>query len=564
MMRHALRQLRCIALLSALLGLASPIELRAQSRLTAATTNTVAMSDQRNQTTDPALDAAARQYFPSDAEGVPNKRIFRLTRDQLDATTNALLPGYVTQSIKVVIPRDALQTNYEYAELLSFNPANISGLSKWIADIAVRVRRKPDGVINCAATGDTTACLAAAAQAFVVKAFRGDVTEATSAQYNRFFLDTVKTAGVAQATGDLVEVVLNSPNFLFRREVDVNRNHRLSPTQLLQSVTYTMADAPPEAFALRSGSAAQYLRTGPEASATIGTIMASPAAREKLVRFFMAWLEIKEPDEFTISQKVFPEFTPTLAAAMRAETRQFLRTHLSRANPSLKDITQATQSFVPQSLAPLYGGNIRASSGSTLVDLNPAQRLGIFSHPAVLASHSGPTDTRPIKRGVFWVRKAMCMEMEPPPKDLHAKLYDLVGATERQRIEHSTSGPACAGCHKVINPFAFFQENYDALGRWRTEDKGQAIDASILINFLDEEPIKTTTSVEALKVLTSSMMFKQCFVRQLFRFYMGRTEEPSDDPLLRRLFVAFADQDHQDIVRTVQLLTASDRIVKRQ
>jgi hypothetical protein len=215
-------------------------------------------------------------------------------------------------------------------------------------------------------------------------------------------------------------------------------------------------------------------------------------------------------------------------------------------------------------LAPIYGIDALIETAGKPVEMEPAQRLGIFSKPAFIASHSGPTDTRPIKRGVFWVRKAMCMEMEPPPKELHAKLYDMVGATERQRIEQSTRGAACAGCHKVINPFAFFQENYDALGRWRTRDNGVAIDASILIDFLDEEPSKTTGPVEALKVLTSSAMFKQCFVRQLFRFYMGRSEEPGDDPLLRRVFFEFADQDRQDILKAVQMLVSSDQIVRRR
>ena len=173
-------------------------------------------------------------------------------------------------------------------------------------------------------------------------------------------------------------------------------------------------------------------------------------------------------------------------------------------------------------------------------------------------------DSRPIKRGVFWVRKVMCMDLEPPPKDIHPKLYELTGATERQRIEQSTAGPNCAGCHKVINPFAFFQESYDALGRWRAEDKGLPIDTSMLIDFLDEDPVKTTSAVEALRTLTGSLMFKQCFVRQLFRFYMGRNEEPSDDQLLRRMFFEFAHKDEQDILGALRTLVSSDRIDRRQ
>ena len=54
------------------------------------------------------------------------------------------------------------------------------------------------------------------------------------------------------------------------------------------------------------------------------------------------------------------------------------------------------------------------------------------------------------------------MDLEPPPQDLHAKLYDLQGVTERERIEQSTTRRPCAGCHKIINPLGFFQESWDA------------------------------------------------------------------------------------------------------
>lgn len=537
---------------------------QAPAQAAAGSTDAVVDAEQEIAKSDPALFAAARQYFLGTVAGVPSKRIFRLTREQIDLTVASLLPGIVVPSVKEAMPRDLLQTNYEYADILSLNAANIGSYSSWVSNIAAKVREKPAAVVDCTASGNSPACLKTEARAFLVKAFRGDAATESIDRMTAFYLAGVESVGPAQAAADLVEVALNSPNFLFRKELDVNANGRLSPAQLLQAVTYTLTDAPPERLGLASQKAHQYLRSSKEAASTIGNIVASKDAREKVLRFFMAWLEIKEASDFTISQQTYPEFTPQLAAAMRAETRQFLRAKLEAPSPKLKDITQSTKTFVPKSMTQIYGEGVATSTGSTLVDLDPAQRLGIFSQPAVLASHSGPTDSRPIKRGVFWVRKVMCMEMDAPPLGIEPKLVDEKGLSERQRIEQSTSGPACSGCHKVINPFAFFQENYDALGRWRTVDHGKPIDPSILINFLDEEPVKTATPVEALKMLTGSMMFKQCFVRQLFRYYMGRNEEPSDHPLLRRMLFEFAHNDEQDILRTIQVMASSDRIVRRQ
>ena len=107
------------------------------------------------------------------------------------------------------------------------------------------------------------------------------------------------------------------------------------------------------------------------------------------------------------------------------------------------------------------------------------------------------------------------------------------------------------------------QENYDAIGRWRTTDQGLPIDASISVSYLDEGPLATSTPVDALKGFTGSMRFKQCFVRQVFRFYMGRDEVPADDPVLRQMFFGFATNDAQDIVQLLRVLATSSGFSQR-
>ena len=144
-----------------------------------------------------------------------------------------------------------------------------------------------------------------------------------------------------------------------------------------------------------------------------------------------------------------------------------------------------------------------------------------------------------------------------PPADVDTTIPVLEDATERQRIESVTTAPTCAGCHSFINPFGFMQENYDAIGRYRTTDAGQPIDASISVDFLDEGPFSASTAVEALAGFTRSWRFQQCFARQIFRFYMGRDEDEHDDPLLRKMFLDFASQDAQDLTGMLRTLAGS-------
>ncbi|HTU59977.1 MAG TPA: DUF1585 domain-containing protein, partial [Polyangiales bacterium] len=114
-----------------------------------------------------------------------------------------------------------------------------------------------------------------------------------------------------------------------------------------------------------------------------------------------------------------------------------------------------------------------------------------------------------------------------------------------------------------INPFGFMQENYDAIGRYRTKDNGQAIDARIQLHVLDEGTLDTASPIEALTTITESLMFEQCFTRQLFRFYLGREELPDDNATLRQMFIGFADAGRQDIVKMLRALALSTTFSQR-
>jgi hypothetical protein len=519
----------------------------------------VAAADAAMRAANPTLFDLALKYFPDETASGGVKRLFRLTRTQLDVTTKALLPTYYMSSVVAAMPRDPLQTNYEYADNLSFNDANFTPYTTWIDQLAASVKLNPASVIDCAAMNNAPACLADQAKKFVSKAFRGVVSDATLTSYSNFFTSSVTAVGLPDATADLVNVTLTAPGYVFRDEVQTTAGV-LSAAQQLQNISYTLADAPPEAVGLSSATAATQLSTPDGLQKAIDQVLASPEARQKLMRFFISWLEVKEPEEFIIDPTTFPEFTPALAAAEVAETKAFLNKQLASAAPKLKDVTQSTQSFVSDALASIYG--TKAGGTTTPVDLDPKQRIGIFTQPGVIASHSGPTTTRLVKRGVFFVRKVLCLPLGVPPPGVNTTLPMTMGVTERQKVEGVTSGGVCQGCHAYINPFGFMQENYDAIGRWRTTDNGQPIDASMSVDFLDEGKLATNSPVEALRTLTSSMHFQQCFARQLFRFYMGRDEGVGDDPTLRQMFFGFANQG-QDIMALLHSMAGSPTFPQR-
>ncbi len=515
----------------------------------------IAKTNQELKKLDPELFNIAKEYFPSDEAGVSEARVFRLTRRQLDTTADAVLPFESSSSALEMMPRDPLVKNYELSDNLEFNAANFTPFVDWIAGRAAGALESPQSLIDCETASDKETCSRTAVKQFVSAAFRGVAPEADLNRYADFYVSSVAEVGVGQATADLVELVLSSPLFTFREEVFADASGMILPAQALQNLSYTLTDRPPQAMGFDLGQAANHV--APEVvEQTVSSLLEAEEARDKLVRFFIAWLEVKEPADFEISPVVFPEFTPELAAAMVNETTQFLKQRLTSAAPSLKDVSQSTESFVDEMMAEIYG-TTKGADGM-LSPLDSSQRLGVLTHPSVITSHSGPDTTRLVKRGVFFTRKVMCQELGSPPPGTVPE-GEIPGDTERERIETITANPPCSGCHAYINPFGFMQESYDPLGRFReTDEHGFPVDPAIVVNFLDEGPTTFDQPVEALTGFTDSLMFKQCFVRQLFNFYTGRQPEKADDPVLRETFFHFARGEQEIIPALLRMVGNAD------
>lgn len=521
----------------------------------------VAETDETLREEDPELFTIAEGYFPGMEPSAMPARLVRLTRKQLDLTTEHLLPTYYFESSETKVPADPLVTNYEYAANLGVNSANFTPISEWVEDIAARVEANPSALITCT-EGDAT-CLDGGARDFVSRAFRGVTTDETLTRFASFFTERVSQYGVASAAADLVRATLTSPSYLYRDEVLTDAvDEQLLPAQRLQSISYALSDSPPSRIGLSFMDAASLVGSESALQSTINTVLASDAARDKLLRFLISWLEIRDADDFDIDPSAFPEFTTEVAAAAVEETLALLQHHLSTDAPKLTPITQSTESFISSELAPIYGlSDVNADSSTPL---DPSQRLGIFTQPAMIASHSGPVTTRLVKRGVFFTRKVMCLELGAPPEGVDTSVPEDATGTEREQIDAATQPGACAGCHQFINPFGFFQESYDPIGRFRTTDEhGLPVDPSIDVAFLDEGPLSTTTAVDALRAFTNSLRFQQCFTRQLFRYYLGRVEEPGDDPMLRHTFFEFAQSDGQDLMTLLGALAGSSDFTRR-
>src|SRR4029077_2102130 len=108
-------------------------------------------------------------------------------------------------------------------------------------------------------------------------------------------------------------------------------------------------------------------------------------------------------------------------------------------------------------------------------------RGGLLRQASILAVTSYATRTSPVLRGV-WVLDNIFGAPPPPPPPNATALEDSwvpQSLPMRQRLGAHRANPACASCHRTIDPGGFALENFDAVGRWRDHDGDSgAVDVS--------------------------------------------------------------------------------------
>jgi hypothetical protein len=232
------------------------------------------------------------------------------------------------------------------------------------------------------------------------------------------------------------------------------------------------------------------------------------------------WLETRNLDFVKPDPQKFPEWNPVLRDAMKEETRLFFE-HVLRENLPISDFLNAKYTYLNETLAKHYG--IAGVTGSDFrrVDLTTDQRGGVLSQAAVLTVSSYPTRTSPVIRGKYILQNILGTPPPPPPPDVPPLNENAVGveSSMRQQMEVHRANAVCASCHGKMDPLGFGLENYDGIGRWRTQDGKFPVDASGTLP--NGKTFSTPSEMRA--VLTSLLPdFSRCLTEKMLTYSLGR------------------------------------------
>src|SRR5262249_1985974 len=216
-------------------------------------------------------------------------------------------------------------------------------------------------------------------------------------------------------------------------------------------------------------------------------MLKDPKSDALINNFSGQWLSVRSLKSSEPVVNLFPDFDDNLRNAFQREMELFFG-GIVREDRSALDLLTADYTFVNERLAKHYGIPNLYGPQFRRVTLGPNldMRRGLLGKGALLTVTSQAATTSPVRRGKWFLETFLGVSPPQPPPDVDTTLKippaDAAGNTKkptmRQIMEAHRTNPACSTCHRIFEPIGFAMENFDAVGSWRTQDDGAAIDAS--------------------------------------------------------------------------------------
>ena len=354
-------------------------------------------------------------------------------------------------------------------------------------------------------------------------------------------------AGVRMA----LEGMLASPHFVFRFEeppVDVppSAAFAVSDHDLASRLSFFLWSSAPDAELLELANE-QRLSDRDVLDRQVRRMLADPRVEALATRFAAQWLRLPDLETLQPDVRVYPDFDEQLKWALQRETELFFL-HLVREDRSVLELLDASYTFVNERLAKHYGipGVVGPRFRRVAYPAGEPRR-GLLGHGSVLALTSYADRTSPVLRGKWAMEVLLGSPPPPPPPDV-PDLEDTVVAEDgrllsvRERLERHRASPACASCHRMMDPIGLALEHYDVTGARRLWDNGSRIDSSG--ELYDGTPIRSAADLRD-ALLRRPVPIVRTFVENLMAYALGRRVEHYDMPAVREVARTAAAADNR-------------------
>lgn len=405
------------------------------------------------------------------------------------------------------------------------------------------------GIDGCppAGAGAERACLDAFLDRFAVRAFRRPLEPEERARMVALYEAMRARYDFSVALELVVDGIVQAPQFLYRVEYGTGSGSKLKLTghEVASRLSYLLWDTMPDQELLDAAARGE-LDDSAGIDAQVQRMLADPRSAPALRLFHQQWLHLSRVASFAEDKDttIYRDYSREVAADLMRGLDLFVEDALLGEGGGLRKLLTSTEAFVNQRTAWIYG--VPAPGGTDLqrVALDPAQRRGVTTQGGLLAGLALKTEHSPIRRGIWVMEHLLCQPPDPAPVDVNTNEPTPApgsNLTKRERVvmEHEAQ-VRCQSCHRLIDGIGFAYENYDAIGRYRTEERVASgelrpVDSSAFIENSGDLDRGYANALEMSDAMAESGQVAQCFVESFYRYALSRSRQEADGCNIARI-----------------------------
>jgi mono/diheme cytochrome c family protein len=408
---------------------------------------------------------------------------------------------------------------------------------------------------------EETACARRILTTLARRAYRRPPTTQEITTLLSFFDEGRKGATFDDGIEYALRLVLASPQFLVRAErepVDSARGtplaagsvYRITDLELASRLSFFLWSSLPDDELIELAS--QRRLSQPRVlEQQVRRMIADPRSEALVSNFAQQLLYLRNLPATSPDGVFYPNWDDELRQGLRRESELFFDS-IIREDRNIVDLLTADYTFVNERLARHYGIPNVYGSRFRRVTLPPGMdyRRGLLGKGSFLAvTWTQNFRSSPVKRGVWVLENILGTPPPEPPPNVPA-LEDTKGEsgkvlTLREQMTIHRASPACAGCHKIMDPIGFALENFDADAGWRTKqggDGGTPIDAKVTL--YDGQEVDGPVGLRT-ALLRYSPQFVRMFIERIMTYALGRGLEYTDMPTVRAIARDVAQNDNR-------------------
>ena len=387
-------------------------------------------------------------------------------------------------------------------------------------------------------------------QRFMTRAYRRTVSDAQVDKFVAFYQEIrPEFPSFEEAIRETLAMILIQPEFLFLLEPAGEEKRLIDEFELASRLSYFLWSTLPDDRLMELATKGN-LRTN--LNAEVDRMLADPRSQRLIKQFTDQWLKLNLVENVAVNKTRYPGFDDRLKMDMCTET-QSMFAELLKHNSSATELLSSDFTMLNEPLAKHYGiDGVFGKSFRRVAIPADSHRGSLLSHASILLSNSTGADSHPVRRAV-WIRDRLLNDPPAPPPpnvpSLEQANPEFHQLPVRKQLEIHRTVESCNQCHRSLDPWGIALENFDALGRWRTEvpknaaDPAQSPTIDSTVELPDGKQIAGADGLRVYLLQERKEQFSRSLGMRLLTYALGRSLELTDQAAVDQVLEQFSKDD---------------------